>query len=80
MVDDSKEQTDDMLTQATVKCNQEKADFRQKYLLKYEKDMMDFSGKITLNCQADNDLLKEAMNSQCDSKLSSLEAEMLKQC
>jgi len=49
-------------------------------VLKYEKDIAEFSGQINLKIQEDNQLLRESMQSECNSQLSSLEAEMVKEC
>jgi len=48
--------------------------------VKYEEDIAEFSGQISLKLQADNDLLRESLKNECDSKLSSLEAKLAKDC
>jgi len=60
-----------LVDQMTAKCNGEKASFKQEYLLKYEKDIAEFNTQIDLKINADNELLREAMNNQCQSEKSS---------
>jgi len=80
LTDDHKQKTQDLLDQATTKCNLEKAEFKQEYLIKYEKDIATLNGEINLKIQEDNTLLRESMEAQCDAKINALEADLIKQC
>ena len=54
----------------TQKCNKEKSDFKQTYILKYEKDIAEFNSQIDIKINSDNKLLREALRNECKSEKS----------